>query len=174
MNYDEFNYERDRQIDPTALDVEWLDQANRFGRYAEAAAYAEQKLDKAKETLEVIKAQLDSRIRQDPDKYLGKDVKITNPAVDAVILQHKDYTEANETYLKAKLNFGLLTAAVKTMAQRKDALENLVRLQGQNYFASPREPRDLGQEWNKRAQQSGQQQAQTAIRTSMTKTRTKP
>ena len=39
---------------------------------------------------------------------------------------------------------------LKAFEQRKDALENLVRLHGQQYFAGPKIPRDLPSEMEKR------------------------
>jgi len=40
------------------------------------------------------------------------------------------------------------------MAQRKDALENLVRLHGQQYFAGPKMPRDVQWERQQKIERS--------------------
>jgi hypothetical protein len=45
------------------------------------------------------------------------------------------------------------------MEQRKDALENMVRLHGQQYFAGPRIPRNLTEE-----RQAKQKKADTQIK----------
>lgn len=50
-----------------------------------------------------------------------------------------EWTEFKE----ARYNEDLLEGAVKSMQQRKNALENLVNLNNTNYFASPKEPRDF-------------------------------
>lgn len=135
------DYEKDIKIDEDALDVEWLGQASLLIRYARNAAQARMDLDKAKEALDVVKAELDAAIRKEPDKY--KIEKITEAVVGNTIILQPKYKETNERYLKAKYEADIAQGAVNAVNQRKDALENLVRLYGQQYFAGPKMPRDL-------------------------------
>lgn len=142
------NYEDDLSIDETALDVEWLEQPRLMMRYGQESARAKAKVTQIREKLEVVKAELDKDIRQDPVKY-GID-KITEKAIDAVIRADEEYQEVIQSLLEAEYEVNVLTAAVYAMNARKEALENLVKLHGQQYFAGPRVPRDINVEAQKR------------------------
>jgi hypothetical protein len=135
------NYEQDLKIDETSLDVEWLDQPVLFMKYARHSAEKEKEKDEAKEELELTKAELDKEIRSFPDRF-GIE-KITDKVVENTILLQKDYKEASETFLQAKFEWMVAKGAVDAFNQRKEALENLVKLNGQSYFAGPQIPRDL-------------------------------
>jgi len=142
------NYEADIRIDETALDFEWIDQPVKMMQYGSHAAAMKNALDKAKEALDFTKAELDNEIRSDPEKF-GLE-KVTDKAIEATILLQERYKKVSESYLNAKFESDVAFAAVKAFEQRKDALENLVRLHGQQYFAGPKVPRNLPQEVEKR------------------------
>ena len=135
------NYEEDIRIDETSLDVEWLEQPAKMLKYVKHAARMRMELDQAKESLDVVRAGLDKEIRTTPEKY-GIE-KVTEGAVSAAILLHPKYQNANGMYLETKYEYDIASGAVRAFEQRKDSLENLVRLHGQNYFAGPKIPRDL-------------------------------
>ena len=135
------DYEKDIRIDETALDIEWLEQPRLFMQYARHSAEASRDLDKAKENLDIVKAEIDLKIRSNPEKY-GLE-KVTETAIQNTILTNKQYQETNQAMLDARYEAEMAKGAVRAMEQRKDALENLVRLHGQQYFAGPKVPRDL-------------------------------
>lgn len=156
-----YNVDRDLHIDESALDVEWLQQPRLFMKYASAASDKRRAADKAKEQLELVKANLDSFIRKDPAEY---DIaKVTEATVANAILKEDEYKDAMSDYIDAKHEYELTQAAVRAMDQRKTALEDLVRLHGQQYFAGPREPRDLPEEVKKQRREEGQQRASQAV-----------
>jgi hypothetical protein len=135
------NYEEDIKIDETALDVEWLEQPRLMMRYAKHSANMRMQTDFAKERLDVVKAELDREIRLNPEAF---DIaKITEATVLAAIISHEKYAQANRAFLEARYESDIANAAVRAIDARKDALENLVRLHGQQYFAGPKMPRDL-------------------------------
>jgi hypothetical protein len=140
-------YEEDMKIDETALDVEWLNQpilAMKYGRhYADCFRLHQQ----AEENLKVVKAELIKKINDDPDKYLGVGVKATGPNVEACYRDRKEHKVAKEQWIAAQFELNI-AAAVKSEISfsRKAALENLVILHGQSYFAGPKMPRDLTSE----------------------------
>jgi len=136
------DYEKDLAIDPDALDVEWLQQPQLFFRYAREQAEAKARADEAKERLDVTRAELDTTVRS---AYQDAGVKFTEAVVSAAIIVHPEYKEAMAEYMTLTADANLLSSAVRAMDQRKSALENLVRLHGQEYFAGPKEPRDLSQ-----------------------------
>jgi hypothetical protein len=135
------NYEREIEIDESSLDIEWLNQPMLFMKYSQHSAQMRRKVDEAKQNLDVVKAEVDRDIRENPDKY---DIsKITEGSVSSAILVSANYKKAFKEYLDAKYEADMAQAAVIAFDQRKTALENMVRLHGQQYFAGPKVPRDL-------------------------------
>ena len=140
------NYENDIFIDDSSLDVEWLEQPSLMMKYGRHEAEMERQKDIAKERLDLVKADLDRAIREDPEKFgIGKP---TETAISNTIISQDGYKETYHEFLDALHEHNISKAAVRAFAQRKDALENLVRLNGQQYFAGPKVPRDLTEQRN--------------------------
>lgn len=138
------NYERDIRIDVTALDVEWTEQAELAMKYGRLWADAKEELERAQEDIKLIKAELNAKVNSDPEKYLGEGVKATVANVEAYVLRSKKYKEAWERSMEASKQETLLSIAKNEISfTRKAALENLVVLHGQQYFAGPKMPRDI-------------------------------
>jgi hypothetical protein len=142
------NYEEDIRIDESALDVEWLDQPSLMMKYARNAAEARLELDRAKEALELAKAELDREVRSNPEAF-GME-KLTESAVQNTIILQEAYIGANDNFIQAKFKADIAQGAVRAFDARKDALENLGRLLGLQYFAGPKMPRDLLEEREQR------------------------
>lgn len=142
------NYEKDMFIDDSALDVEWLEQPSLMFKYSTYEAEKEREKDLAKEALDLVKADLDRNIRENPDKY--GIAKVTETVILNTIITQDEYKEAYHKFLDIQYEYNIAKVAVRAVAQRKDALENLVRLHGQQYFAGPRVPRNLKEEVEKR------------------------
>jgi len=152
------DYEKDININPDALDVEWLNQPSLMLKYCKALAEERKRSDLLKEKVDVARAELDKDIRTNPDKF---DIeKITETAVQNTIITQGAYKEAFNIYIDSKYRVEICTAAVRAMDQRKDSLEQLVKLFGQQYFAGPSVPRDLSKEWE---QNKHQERANTAV-----------
>ncbi len=152
----DLNYERDVSIDETALDVEWLQQADLMYKYARYQAETKKAVDEAKEMLEFIRAKLEMDIRANPENY-GLS-KVTESAIASSILLQPEYQESSKKYIEAKYENDVATAAVRAIDQKKTALENLVKLLGVSYFAGPSAPRDLSLEWNERIEKKEQKE----------------
>uniref|UniRef100_A0A6M3K1C3 Uncharacterized protein n=1 Tax=viral metagenome TaxID=1070528 RepID=A0A6M3K1C3_9ZZZZ len=146
------DYDKDISVDPLQLDVEWAKQAQTFHRYAEQAADARDLMERQKEKVAVLEAELGLAIRSNPTKY-GLE-KVTEGAIQSKILLDSSRKEAMEKLATLIHRHELLSIAVRSLDQKKSALENLVRLQGQNYFASPSVPRDIGSEWAKEVERN--------------------
>lgn len=144
-------YSRDVAIDHNALDIEWIEQPSLMLKYGRKSAEARRSADLAKEELEVTKASLDSEIRSNPEKF-GL-AKVTEGSIQSAVLLSPQYQEANQKYIEAKYEMDLTRYAVDSISMKKDALENLVRLHGQEYFAGPKMPRNLDSEWEEKARQ---------------------
>lgn len=148
------NYEKDITIDDSALDLEWLDQPKLMLKYAQYAAQLSMERDILKEQVDVVKAELDAEIRTDPEKF-GLS-KITEGAVSNTILVQEKYKQIMKDYLQSKYEADVAKGAVNAFEHRKNALENLVKLFGQQYFAGPKMPRNLSEERQFREEQQKQ------------------
>jgi hypothetical protein len=135
------NYEEDIRIDETALEIEWLEQPALFMKYSRHAAQMSRELDEVKQNLDIVKAECDRDVRENPDKY--NIAKVTEGSVTSAILTSKKYKDAQKDYMDAKFEYDMAQGAVRAFDQRKTALENIVRLHGQQYFAGPKVPRDI-------------------------------
>ena len=149
MMTEELDYDGDLKIETDALDVEWLGQPRLFMRYAKILAQAEKEVDKAKQHLDIVRAKMDRRIRSSPSKFTDAE-KLTEKLLDVLIPEQDEFKTAKEAVIEAEFNAKMAEGAVKAFAQRKDALENLVRLHAASYFAGPKVPRDLTNEWEKK------------------------
>lgn len=136
----ELNYEQDLRIDEMSLDVEWLEHASKFFQYASALAEARKAKDLAKQNLLVARTDLRARLAAAGEKATEGSIEERSAALP-------EYAE----HLRACAVEDKLDAAVRAMNVRKEALENLVKLLGMQYFAGPKEPRDLRKEVNNRA-----------------------
>lgn len=142
------DYLDDIRIDESALDIEWLRQASLTFQYGTHQAKMKRIVDRKKEELDLVKAELDKKIRSKPEHY--KIDKVTEAVVQATIIQQEDYQEINTELIDARYELEIASAALRALEQKKSALENLVRLNGQNYFAGPSIPRDLTHEWEQK------------------------
>lgn len=160
------DYLDDIKIDESALDVEWLRQASLTFQYGAHLAKMKRILDRKKEEVDLVKAELDKAIRKNPDKYEIE--KLTESVVQATILQQDEYMEITSELIDVRYEVEIANAAVRSIDQKKSALENLVRLNGQNYFAGPSIPRDLTQEWERKEKAK---KSNEAVATSMQRRR---
>jgi hypothetical protein len=138
---EKLDYEKDVEIDENDLDIECLNQASLFAKYARNATNEERKVELLKEKLTLLKAELDLQIRTSPEKF--KIEKITEAVVTNTIIVQKEFQELNKELLNAQFEKRNADNAVKSMDQKKSMLEALIKLHGQNYFAGPQTPRDL-------------------------------
>ena len=129
------DFKEDIKIDEFALDKEWIKQPRLFAGYCEELANADRDVGKAKEKLEVVRAELLRDIIDNPSNF-GLE-KTTQAMIDAVIITDGRYIEA-QSYLNTLLyEKNMIQNAVRAMDMKKSALENLVKLHGQNYFSTP-------------------------------------
>lgn len=141
---DEFDYEEFMEIDEDSLDVEWLEQPKKMVQMVKIAAKVKINMERAKDNLAQVKAELAKKVRAAPEKY-GIE-KITIDAVNDVVQTNAKYIEAYEEYLEAVYENDVASGSVKATEQRKSSLENLVKLHGQQYFAGPKVPRNLSEQ----------------------------
>lgn len=124
------------EIDQMRLDEEWVGQPRLYLKYAKLVADARRDLDMAKGEFDLTKAELDKDIRTSPEEY---DIeKVSEKAIENCIVTQKRYVAANNAVIEAKHAVDVFSAFERALDHRKRALENLVDLHGQSYFATPR------------------------------------
>lgn len=155
------SYKDDLKIDEGNLHGEWKDQPFLQMKYVEEATHADVNAKRAKENLEIEKAELYLSIRK--MKEFNKE-KITEAIIDAEIKVSNEYKEAHTVYFKALEKSKILNGAVDAFEQRKCALENIVKLHGRGYFSQPSEKLD---------QEITEEVVQTKVRESLTKPKRK-
>ncbi|MBU2685766.1 MAG: hypothetical protein KKF27_21205 [Gammaproteobacteria bacterium] len=160
------NYEMDKKIDVHNLHEEWLRQPGLCGDYNKLLAQAENDRDKAKERLEVckanlteVKARLELNIRKEPEKYdpptkKSGEINATEGWVSSTILINmkiddacskaiQELADAQNALIEANYKVNLYGAGVKAIQDRKAALEHEVYLWSRGYFSVPDLPRPL-------------------------------
>ena len=148
------DYERDVRIDADSLDVEWLNQAALGLRYSKNAAYMKRLAAKAEERVKVVRAELVAQVNASPVKLTGKE-KPTSADIEAYYRTQPEHLEAKQELLNAQYEADYAQMAhMEISLSRKTALEMLVRLNGQQYFAGPSVPRDLSKEWRQKQEES--------------------
>lgn len=160
-------YKEDLKIDSDALDIECLRQPSLFMEYSELCAEARLEMDKKKERVEVVRAEIDSAIRTSPKNYITQDVKVTETSIAGTVVRQPEYRDAVKDYIEAKNRYELLNSVVKAFEQRKSTLEYLIRLHGQQYFSGPDSPRDLKGEYGKFMQKTKKEIVRDKIKRAM-------
>ena len=157
------NYKQDEAIDIHSLDMEWLRQADTFAKYAEQLAEAEAVIKRKNEKLKLLAAELTEQINKSVEAYLGEGVKATVANVEAYILRYPEYKLLKEELIDLEFEKDILLVAVQAMRMKCTALENLVRLHGQSYFGSPKEPKESAGFQDKAISKAADHKVKTAI-----------
>ncbi len=143
---EKLDYENDIKIDESALDIEWLEQAAlslKYGRHLSNLKSIQRRLEEKKKT---TRSELILKVNKNAETLIGKkspnagDIEAfyrNDPGYKAVIEELNDTIEEAEF---AEIAYQQISWT------RKAALENLVKLNGQQYFAGPSMPRDLTKE----------------------------
>lgn len=132
------------EIDLLALDQEWVDQPRYYKDFAYRLADANLDLAEKKAELKLVSAEILNAMRREPERFGIK--KPSETAFDNLLPLQKEYQHALREVHQAEHTVDLLKAAVNTLEHKKKALENLVQLEGRNYFASPRTTEYVGRE----------------------------
>lgn len=153
------DYLNDIQIDESALDVEWLEQATLTYKYGIALNEISSAVRDQEDIIKLIISDLTLDLHENPEAYVGKGKKVTVAYVENYILQDVEHIKAVKKLRKLLKEEADLKVAKDAIANtKKAALENLVRLHAANYFASPSEPRDLTEEVSISREQKGSNQ----------------
>jgi len=139
-------------LSPDELDRLWLEHPRIVAEQAVQHVDYQDDCERAKAALEVVRAELDGEIRRNPEDY-GVE-KITETVVQNTVVLQAAYKRALEKVLEASRCMKMSSAMLKSLDDRKKALENLVQLHGQNYFSVPRS-KGVGKEVAEEIQKAG-------------------
>ena len=146
----DLDYEEDVEIDPDALDVEWLEQSSLAIKYAKYALHLQRKVKLLEEKKKTVKAELIREANEDPQKCCNK-AKPNAADIEAYYRTSERYKQIVKKLIDAQFEADIADVAKNEVCfTRKAALENLVLLYGQQYFAGPKVPRNIGAEWENR------------------------
>jgi hypothetical protein len=134
------SYHQDLKIDRYNLEWELVHQPQLYMEWALKAATASVEKEDSKTDLELTKAKVDEKIRNDPQKYGIPEGKSTDRAIKLAVEKHPKVRKYFKFYLKALKNEKVLNRAEKAFGQRKKMLEALVTLNIQLHFAEPKIP----------------------------------
>lgn len=134
-NYDEYIEEitDDSSIEIDNLGKAVLIQASLFLKWSTRAANAVHEKKMLKNRLNVIKSQLELKIRRNPPKDLGK---LTEGTVTALVVTDPEYMQAEEEYLEAETFANEMLNAKQAMEEKRDALKNAKDLYTTGYWAT--------------------------------------
>lgn len=139
------DFTKDVKIDESSLDYELLIQADLRGRYGDYLSEMEHRKERKQDELSVLIAELDRDIRTTPEDF-NIVVKLSEAVVRNTILLQSEHQEKLEELRDLEFEAKAAKRAVEALEYKKSALENLVKLHGQSYFAGPSVPRDLTKE----------------------------
>jgi len=143
MNID---FEKDIEIDCDALDIEWLEQPRLALKYCQYVAKLRGKVNRLQENKKTKRSELILQVNQSPKELLNKE-KPNAGDIEAHYRNHPEYRRIIEQLLLAEEELEYAEGAKNEICfTRKAALENLVQLHGQMYFAGPKVPRNLKKE----------------------------
>lgn len=146
----------DIKIDPYQLDLECHGQSDMFIGWAEKASDAKADMENARSELSETEAKLKIECRITPENF-GLE-KATDKAVEDAVKASPKYLKKVKAYNEARARHHWLSeVAVKGADMRKKMLNDLVSLHGQQYFAGPNVPRNLGEAYAERRKQKEEQ-----------------
>jgi hypothetical protein len=127
---EEFDYERDSQINKDDLRRECSRQPGVLMKYVKAAAEKSKEIKFAKEELSIAR----SRLTKLATNVEGKKPLVAE--IEAFITEHKDYRNANSKIIELEYHYDILKGAVSAFHQRKDMITDTIRLLNISYFSA--------------------------------------
>jgi hypothetical protein len=128
-------------IDVNNLVDECIVQPKMYLKYAAQLRKANDDVVDTKGELKRVEAMLATKIRKNPKKY--KVDKLTDLIVTQTVTLRPLYQKALRAYNEALSLQGRWEVMVKAVYQRKDMLQEAIKLHGQGYFAVPYVKGDL-------------------------------
>ena len=129
------NFTEDIKVDKFNLDEECVNQSERFCYWAEEYSESVSERDELKNKTEILRAQLDKKIRTNPESY-GLE-KVTESAISNLIFLDKGYQKLLEEYRESVKSVNILLVAKEAFNHRKSMIEILAKLLLAGYYSVP-------------------------------------
>lgn len=136
------DYNEDLKINLDALEEEFQRQPALYMFWAEQEVNAQEAKDKASQRLNIVQAEMDAKVRLNPLKY-GLSEKATETAIKNVIINSKEYREAEEDVIVKTKSMRIFSAAVTAMEHKKRSLTKLSDLWLGQYWSASDAPREI-------------------------------
>ena len=136
-------YNQDLKIDFAQLDINWRDHSANYMKWSEKWVNAVSERDRAKEAVDVLKAELNIKYR----KKLDDGKKPTEGAITAAVLSDNVYKEQQQNLLDTNERVNLLATTKTAFEHRKKALEGLTQLWLGGYFSNPNIPSEIKEQF---------------------------
>ena len=131
----EFNFLEDLNIDLDNLHEEWRAHSSIRYKYASEVSYLDRVVKKAHEHVKVTRSRL---IKE------AKEAKLSSADLrEGYYREHKDHISAKNKQIDAEYELSMAWNALNAFDDRKNALENEVKLWIRNYFSAPTEERQI-------------------------------
>lgn len=155
----ELDYDKDSEIDETALDVELLEQGNLARKYAKHLVHIRKLEKKAHEKVKTLRSELIGKTAAEPLETTGK--KSPNAGdIEAYYRRDEEYKTAKQDWIEAFAELEYAEQAQKEISYgRRKSIEGLITLHGQQWFAGPKVPRNLTE-----AREARQKEANAKVR----------
>lgn len=138
------NYQGLVAIDPDNLDEEIFAQPGLYMKFSETYSIKEKKREKLKNQIEIIRAELDFKIRTSPEKFGLKNLKsITETVIKNTIELQETVQEINLKIIKSNYNLNLIKAAITALDHKRRMLEKAVDLYSGQYFSPIKSPHPI-------------------------------
>lgn len=161
VNIPDTDYESATKIDHENLDVEWVQQAETARYWGKHVAKLRSQVRRLEQKKKTIEAELNEKINNHPESYTNK-AKPNADDVKAAIHRQKEHQDVIIELLDKRDELEYAEIAYQEIAYtKKKSLEELVELYREQYFAGPKEARNLQNEVKKREQ--NRKQANRAI-----------
>lgn len=126
-------------LDLLKLELHWLGHDELVRDWGELQAEAELDLEETQSALDLKKADVEFKLRKSDPEHHGFE-KWTEGAIKCLLIKNEKVQDYEKRVRIRKHKVRLLKGVMKRLDNRKRALEKLVDLHGQQYFAVPRSP----------------------------------
>lgn len=132
------------EIDLLNLEVEWAKQPKLASEWLKKLAKARRSLDVKRSKKELVEAELDKKIRSNPEAFELE--KVTENAIGTAIILCKEYQNITKEINEAQFKVNIIQGVCTAIEHRKRALEGEVELHGQQYWSLPTASSEKGRE----------------------------
>ncbi len=126
------DFEQKFPIDRHDLATEWDYQSELFRHWAKRLREKEEELRDANDALNEVFAEEYEKIKEEEENK-----KLTETAIKNKIVLTEEYDKFKKIARALESEVGALKVDVQSLEMRKTALENLVKLHGQEYYSHP-------------------------------------